>query len=503
MFSTRALERALYRNREIDCLDYDKYPEVSDESFFQMECCFLTDEERVHIFPFVSCNLCGKAYVEIYVWDCELYPQAYYKRFVITDGLRLREADENEYLHYIREAKRQDSAIVSDYYMENLYEAVNKYFPSWHYKNYSSFNLSRALSHLYFASHRSGAREILYKSELYNIAYSLDSIPEYNIIGSSPTSIIDFGMPLKLLRILNHPYLIGNLFNDDTVQICKKVYEMYSNYIGKEGVSPAQWHYLEMLCNNDGSFAGRAFLRSLYNRLETVWGDDIVCEYGHFLELRDKMPEIKIQLPPIIDLKRVIKSLTIAYEFKTSKFFENRLISERAKDLYYEYEYGDYVITMPKNGIDFCMEAINQGNCLMNYINQHSVAETTILFLRERRNPNHSFVTMEVLNHTIVQVYAKFNALPDVDVYRFLEKYSKTKWLEYNPHYLIFGNDYEVVDECYISEELNKYLMDYEERNYWGKDSLCEEIEYYQMTLQDYFPDFMKNMSRGVHSLYN
>ena len=56
---------------------------------------------------------------------------------------------------------------------------------------------------MYFASHPSGAREILYKAELANIAYHLHQLPTYNIIGSTPEKIIGNKLPLKLLRILN------------------------------------------------------------------------------------------------------------------------------------------------------------------------------------------------------------------------------------------------------------------------------------------------------------
>ena len=36
---------------------------------------------------------------------------------------------------------------------------------------------------MYFASHRSGVREILYKAQLYNIAYSIETVLGYSMIG--------------------------------------------------------------------------------------------------------------------------------------------------------------------------------------------------------------------------------------------------------------------------------------------------------------------------------
>lgn len=92
--------------------------------------------------------------------------------------------------------------------MQILYRAVNKYFPGWQYREYSQNDLAKALCHLYFASHRSGVREILYKSQLANIAYNIELIPGYNIIGTSPTTILDFGLPLKILKMFDQSTLI-------------------------------------------------------------------------------------------------------------------------------------------------------------------------------------------------------------------------------------------------------------------------------------------------------
>lgn len=104
--------------------------------------------------------------------------------------------------------------------MQILYRAVNKYFPGWQYREYSQNDLAKALCHLYFASHRSGVREILYKSQLANIAYNIELIPGYNIIGTSPTTILDFGLPLKILKTFDQSTLIYKLYSETTINIC-------------------------------------------------------------------------------------------------------------------------------------------------------------------------------------------------------------------------------------------------------------------------------------------
>lgn len=143
---------------------------------------------------------------------------------------------------------------------------------------------------------------------------------------------------------------------------------------------------------------------------------------------------------------------------------------------------------MPKDGFELCLEAINQRNCLMDYIEPHAVANTTILFLRKRKNPKKSFVTIEILNNEISQVYAKCNALPEASVYAFLEMYSKKMGLSYDPCSLIFSCLAESGEE--IRNDLLRYTNElYERRRYTS--FLCEETEYYQITLLDLFPEIM------------
>lgn len=185
---------------------------------------------KIYISSYVSHNSSGKNYVEIYVWE-DISGEGVYKRFIICEGCRLNMEDEREFFHYINEAANGDSVITSAQEMQILYRAVNKYFPAWQYREYSQNDLAKALCHLYFASHRSGVREILYKSQLANIAYNIELIPGYNIIGTSPTTILDFGLPLKILKTFDQSTLIYKLYSETTINICRMVYEQYADYM--------------------------------------------------------------------------------------------------------------------------------------------------------------------------------------------------------------------------------------------------------------------------------
>lgn len=220
MLHGSVFEREMQKDPEdINCLDYKEYPLVDESEFIQMEYFLYRCGGKIYISSYVSHNSSGKNYVEIYVWE-DISGNGVYKRFIICEGCRLNMEDERDFFHYINEAANGDSVITSAQEMQILYRAVNKYFPGWQYREYSQNDLAKALCHLYFASHRSGVREILYKSQLANIAYNIELIPGYNIIGTSPTTILDFGLPLKILKTFDQSTLIYKLYSETTINIC-------------------------------------------------------------------------------------------------------------------------------------------------------------------------------------------------------------------------------------------------------------------------------------------
>ena len=106
-------------------------------------------------------------------------------------------------------------------------------------------------------------------------------------------------------------------------------------------------------------------------------------------------------------------------------------------------------------------------------------------------------MTMEVNDdNEICQVYGRFNALPEVEVYRFLEKYASKKKLQYDPYDLILLNDDDIIENPEDYEELWEYAYDY-----WKRKSLQsilyeqDETQYVQLTLEDVFPEEKDNLS--------
>ena len=440
MLSAREMERNIYTCEEVDCLNYDEFPLADEEEFIVMEDDFLHDEERVHIDIYLSRNTAGRDYVDVYVWDCMLYPKAY-KRFVICAGMRLGDNDEKEFLYYVGEAAQDGVADVTLAVARGLNFSFDEAYDLWHCCRYEKNRVSEMLSHLYYANHRSGVREILYKAGLPHIAYNIDCVYEYNMIGSSPTAIIGCNMPIKLLRILDQPSLIHNLYSADTAENCCRVYDMYSDYIGEEKASAAQWEYLSVLYAGGGYMKGRAFNRTIYNNLAHEQNTETVRDYERFFELTDSIGfPIDVDIPKVSELSSRLDRLAVVHEYETpAKNCINALIEERAKDTYYEFSDELFTLLLPKNGMDMCTEAMCQGNCLLDYIDKHAKGITTIVFLRESTALASPYVTVEVCNNEIKQVYAKHNAKPRREVYMFLNEYAYRKGFGFDPEELQRG----------------------------------------------------------------
>lgn len=125
----------------------------------------------------------------------------------------------------------------------------------------------------------------------------------------------------------------------------------------------------------------------------------------------------------------MLERLECYLEYKNTDIDE--AFRERKQKCQDEYEYGNekYQILMPETAFEMCEEAIRQDNCLMGYIEEHAIGDTTILFVREKKRLEKSFVTIEVKNHQVTQVYAACNALPSIEVYEFLVEYGCKRWI--------------------------------------------------------------------------
>ena len=422
MNSVRTLERLMNSCREIDV---DAFPMVACEELGNMEnmCCYA--EEGFLVFLYLKSSIDYGNYVDVYIWDCNYYPYSY-DRFVICDGYSLPEELENTFLQYI-----------NDYYLSIEKGSMVRFcndvigtFPEWHFRHYSIRDVSQALEHLYYASHRSGIKEILYKADLANIAFGVDMLPHYNMIGTTPSAIVNSEFPLRFLRLLDNG-LVAELFDEERAELNYEVYKRYSGFFENNLPNKAQWRYLVELYLNEGIFMGRGFSRSFYNMLSGCDNSLIIDEYLEYMSIREEL-EIwgNIEIPEPDQLSEAIRALR---RFKNYRFPEDVAakfeIRNKRESLIYTYSNEKYMVLFPETPLEMCREAMIQRNCLLGYVSMHANRETTVLYIRRCGFSEEPFVTMEVKNLVIMQVRARFNVLPDINVLKFVKEYAEAKGL--------------------------------------------------------------------------
>lgn len=415
-------ERMIKRCPEVDCDDLERYPLASRSEFSEMErklgfpCVFFFERIRDD----------ESRYIEIYIWDPVVFDGEEYRRFIIEEGMCLPEDLEKELMRYARRGRGM--LLASDGEMRYLCDVLREYFPYLNYCGYE--DPGKAIEHIYYASHRSGPKEILYKAGLDNIAFDLEIMEHYNFIGRTPSEIVGHNAPLRLLRILNQDGFRRYYTSEEMLRKAIDVYSHFAGAIGDGYPNIYQWYYLEGLLGH-GLTGVMDFDRDLYQGLATVVKE--MCSSQEFegyfsiietfrkLGLKEELHRF-LSKPDHYKMHvggRVSDPLTV-------EMFDLRAKSEAA---FYGYTDGIYFIRYPKTPMEMVLESYALRNCLGDYVYDQAEGETTILFIRKCSSPDASFVAMEVNEGEIVQVRAFCNAEPDPDVMEFVEGFAKAKGL--------------------------------------------------------------------------
>lgn len=89
-----------------------------------------------------------------------------------------------------------------------------------------------------------------------------------------------------------------------------------------------------------------------------------------------------------------------------------------------------YCVTVPKTREELCDEATQQSNCVAGYFGKMVEGKCTILFLRKRKTPEKSWITIEVRDNAIVQAKMARNRELSPDAFAMLSQYAEVKDLK-------------------------------------------------------------------------
>lgn len=421
------VSRAFCKCKVLSLDDIENYYQVP-ESSYDFKVSHLKSFNDFQVFGDVKTNDLDEHYIEIIFYNRNIDTTGIFKRFIIQKGYMLEEYEEMDFLMYVRDANLY--MREEDYY--DFLNKIHKYCPECHVRGYTTESLRMFLEHIYYANHRSGAREILYKAELPELAYYIDSIQGYNIIGSNPEEII--GMPLKLIRYILSIEGCQKLFDAKEREHILSIYKTYSGYFNtKIGPSIGQFAYLENLKSfGDGNVQ---FNKEIYDNLSSQVSDYFVeaCrEYYYYASLLGDLNPY----PENPDLDEIFDAVDDMKEIFDSINDENKLDADIRKHndpSRFAFEDEDYIIVTPTEVREFIREANAQRNCLRCYVERVASGNTNIVFVRRKNRPKDSFVTMEIHKNTITQFRGIFNTVPAVKTLEFIGKFADHYNLSYEP----------------------------------------------------------------------
>lgn len=449
-----SLEKIWNHTPIVESDNLSRYCPIDDITFMGMESDFINESSKFHLHAFYRLDSEKRWYIDMYIWDCMLYPDIC-RRIIIQNGFILAEDDESLFIEYTR--KLESEGI----YNKEEFDLIRNHFSHAEDNRFRRLDYpSVELQAIYFSWHK-GVREILCKAGLDFISYHLERISGINLIGSTPVSIVGYGVTNKFLRIVNTPEMVKCLFSEEQLQHCLTVYKAYSGYVEKDLPNLYQCSYFKMLYE-DGQFGGTEFNRTLYRRLGEVKRWEEFNLYKRYMELKVQVP-FKGRLPSRENIYDEVSSMEITNRYLLEGQELDRKIQRRSDERKYQYESEQYILRMLKSLFDICKEANAQGNCLLSsgYAEKHANGETTIIFIRSKENPEHAFVTAEISNGKLQQVYGHGNCLPGRAVYEVLEAYCHKNWIYYDPEELIWDS-IEELDESEFEIELEEYLESYQ-----------------------------------------
>lgn len=431
MESSRQIERMFFRN---PTLSIDAYP-LLDKDLFEIQ------ELESLAFDYTENSLCYTYirefnrtwFVDIYFYYVDYYDKQINKRrFIIAPGFQMNEKEEKAFLAFVRmNFVLFNTRVCDDYVQEISYVE-----PGINMKSYKDNGL--ALFHTYFASFRSGIRELLLKAGLEYVAMDVSAVDGWNIIATNIEEA--FNLPLSLLRKLNYP---GGLQNSISNDLCKNelvmTYRKFHSILNDiVTINEFQIVYLKDCFNHDETVDKRLLVELA--DLESGWdydSDDFIDGYEVYEDVLryHSLNQYKNIFPqyPSLAVENIDRFYEVYHLLRTymehEEEFDCMMKRYSEKNKKYRYCDGEYEIIIPETIKDILEESEHQHNCLYQSVMEILVQDMVVVFMREQLKKNESLVTIEVGEQEILQVKACCNRNPSRKQMRFIDKFAREKGL--------------------------------------------------------------------------
>lgn len=262
--------------------------------------------------------------------------------------------------------------------------------------------------------------ELLTKAHLEYLAVHYPAFHELNLIASCPSQI--FSLPIRVLRCFNSAYGWVLLVSPEKRATLKRLNNQYQ-HVFRVPWSEGQVLFCQFLFHVNEMENFPIYMRffmelSVFSSGTTLFLEDI-------LDCLEKMQQwFEFRITDIIQRLHKISYQTIIrlYDCCSSLKLQkiNSIFINQHKCFYWmEYEDFNFQITFPENSNSFIDEAIDQQNCLLELIPKIINGTILILFMRKKKSPNSSFITLGIEEkkgkYYLTQAYACRNSkIPSV-----------------------------------------------------------------------------------------
>lgn len=446
----RLTERAIINVLDITDEKKNTYPKLDplDEGILSMQEELIRNTKDILCTPHVRTKEDGSWFVDLYFSyqknmkageDTPYEDDICTERLIIAPGYRMAEKDEI----FLENIYRKKSHVIYSESAASFFENdINDVAPELHLQHYEDF--LDAIKHVYYASHKSGVLELLYKSNLAVIAKHLEKFSDYNILACNLEEA--FSLPVNLLRKLNHDEAIEHLLLDKETRIMTgQVYKNYHGELGKyEKINSYQIRYLFSLMEKNKPLDS-VVLKALStieegydeDMDEMIYAEEVYQEYMNYISRLNLIGRNRKLFPKYLDLSMQNKRGFYYSRRLLEQCFENISYFERFHKIYeeddsiYAYEDDKYKIIVPKTFVDLLEEGEQQHNCLQAIIEDDVLdGDSIILFMRDKNCLHKSLVTMEIRGNVITQARKKFNKDCSQEEIEFILNYANDKNLK-------------------------------------------------------------------------
>ncbi len=339
------------------------------------------------------------------------------KRFTIHEGY-VWDDESEKFFH--EHCVREQRCSFQGEKIERIYKYYENMHPEWHVQRYLTKGL-RLLDHIYNCMVQNTAKEMLYKSELDDLAAHIDEMDQLNLLATRPSELYD-GIPIRVLRSINCPKGATLVSDEDRREFLKELNSKFSD-VFNDRLNDAQCSYILHMIKGNLTIGetGRLF-RSRKRDLMRIWNASLFDAFlanERWKEAIKERCDIYGKLDPIYEnyINNVsdicsdysIKQLD-CYLGSNRREYDARIQRSNRKREYKWQERGDrYCVRYPQTINDFCREAIYMRNCLISYVEAMINNDTTILFMRKSNDINTPFITIEIYKNELMQAYHRFN----------------------------------------------------------------------------------------------